>query len=92
MGIPHKKTRPIEVNGKYYRYTIRKSQDHDCPYVVIQEDEIRPGRPLKFYWPKGHSILPSDIASTIKLALTEGWDPSNKVGGVYEFKFNTLES
>jgi len=89
--LSKKKSRPITVNEKNYRWTI----SHDSGYVVfVAESADTPARKIEVYvdsdidqmwleFPNKEGvnfkvIKPKDAASIIGQAIEIGWNPSEK--------------
>lgn len=85
MTIPRKKSRPIEVDGRKFRFLIKpaRARGEDLS-VTVQEEAVQPGRVLQFTWPEGCSIFPEDVKVAIRDGLKLGWAPSAK-GPAFRF-------
>lgn len=92
MGIPRKKSRRIDVDGKAFLWLMKPGcycyEDCDKTHggtVTFQIDEQRPGRVCQTYlswsYPDG-SVTPEIIRQVIRRALDTGWDP-NERGGAF---------
>ena len=82
MTIPRKGSRPIEIDGRQFRFMVKPH--HEELTVTIQEDQVAPGRVLQFRWPQGCSVLPQDIREAIVDGMRAGWDPSAR-GPAFRF-------
>ncbi|WP_444905024.1 hypothetical protein ACJJIU_10020 [Microbulbifer sp. CnH-101-E] len=94
MSIPKKGSRKIEVEGKAFRWTIRKkptysqatSPDHGLKAAVEKYENPASILNINFQVPRNDSweslgkveIGPRHIAQCIKEALSSGWDPDAK--------------
>jgi hypothetical protein len=82
MTIPRKGSRPIDIDGRMFRFMVKPIREELS--VTVQEAAEQPGRVLQFQWPEGHSVYPSDVAETVRDALKAGWDPSAR-GAAFRF-------
>lgn len=96
MGIPVKKSRRVEHDGKNYRYLVRETgpsapaEDDPCKgyvprhrthiLVTVQEDVDQPGRVLQAKFPYRTEVGPFFVESVIKDGIQLGWNPSEKGG------------
>lgn len=83
MGIPHKGSRSIKVDGKDYRYLIKEThipehKDQKELSVTIQEEADKPGNVVQFRVGYGAALSPKDIEYNIREAQRRGWDPSRR--------------
>lgn len=100
MGIPKKKSRRIEVDGRAFRWLMRPGchcyEDCDKTHgatVTFQADEERPGRVcqtfLTWSYPDG-SVTPEIIRQVIRKALKVGWNPSER-GNAFQLEGANIE-
>jgi hypothetical protein len=83
MGIPRKRSRHIEVDGRAYLYFVKEThvpdhKDQKELSVTIQEDVENPGNVLQFRASWGFGITNLFIASAVKSALKQGWVPNKR--------------
>lgn len=85
MGIPKKKSRPVDVDGQLFRFMVKEVHipDHsDQPElsVTVQEDHERPGCILQFRLPYGFPVGPEGVRNVVRQAKKAGWDPHARGG------------
>jgi hypothetical protein len=89
MTIPRRHSRPLDVDGRKFRYMINaKPRDLEAGpddrkiTLTIQEDTEDPGRVLQTDLPHGVPVTPLTIAGIVRRALkapgTLRWDPSER--------------
>jgi len=88
MGIPRKGSRLVDVDGQKFCFLVKQTfipghKDQKELSVTAQEDADRPGRVLQFRLPYGYPVTPETVREFIRMALEEGWRPSER-GGAYE--------
>lgn len=90
MGIPRKRSRLIDVDGKPFRYFVKETHidDHRDQLelsVTVQEEAERPGRVLQFRSPYGIEVTPEAVRETVRVGLQKGWDPASR-GSAFTLK------
>jgi len=92
MTIPRKHSRPIEVDGRKFRYMIgdvtpapnQDPNERDIR-VTAQEDIESPGRVLQALLPYGFSVTPEHVRKIIQQGLNSGWKPEER-GPAYKLE------
>ena len=87
MGIPLKKSRKIEVEGRKFIYLVKethipehKDQLENSVTVqgIVEGDKKPSGQVLQFRVPWGVAITPVFMHDAIRRALSDGWNPESK--------------
>jgi hypothetical protein len=87
MGMPRKRSRVIDVDGKSFRWMLNcgSAQDWDedptcAGTVTVQENCEKPGHVLQqiLMWLGGDSVTPEIMREVIRRALADGWVPSSR--------------
>src|SRR5215212_8532742 len=93
MAIPRKHSRPIVVDGQKYRWIVKRKSDYNFEpqkgmvFTVQEEDGagalliVELARPQLDYWlhhQQSAPITPNEIASWIRQAIAQGWQPKAK--------------
>lgn len=81
MGIPRKKSRRVDVDGKPFRYLVKEThiaghRDQKELSVTVQEDVEEPGNVLQWRWPYGCGVTAEDVRAGVRTAIQQGWVPS----------------
>ncbi|WP_327691734.1 hypothetical protein OG870_31285 [Streptomyces sp. NBC_00461] len=91
MSLGRKGARRIVVDGTDYRWRLRRRPTYlqalvwtPCTFAVEQADArgttlvviTNHPHPSNWFGRKAKSVLPSDVAHAIELALREGWTPT----------------
>lgn len=101
MTISKKGSRQIVVDGDRYRWYIRRKPTYSQALMqpkltVAVEHFANPGTTLIVEMPQPHPsrwmnylvvpVLPSDIEGIIRLAISQGWQPTT-VGSSFEIAY-----
>lgn len=85
MGISRRKSRPVWVDGKPFRFLVKETHvpDHQDQLeisVTVQEETEDPGRVLQFRLPYKYPLGPMGVRDVVRQALQAGWAPSTRGG------------
>lgn len=67
MTLPRKKSRPIEVNGRLYRWMIKSTVDQDVVRLTVQDQKTGELRQRRIQGWRGDSptVTPRDVKEFI---------------------------
>lgn len=85
MGIPHRKSRPVFVDQKPFRFMVKETPvpDHLDQLeisVTVQEAVDNPGRVLQFRLPYKYPVGSTVVRTVIRQAIEAGWEPNARGG------------
>lgn len=88
MGIPRKRSRWVDVEGKRYLFLVKEGhipdhKDQRSSTVVIQEFEEKPGRVLRARFFYGVEITPALVKGLVAEGRKLGWNPADR-GGAFD--------
>ena len=92
MGLAKKGSREIDVDGVTYRWALSPDSGYA---VLVAELYDGSGQRLEaqttYGSEVGHSaaVTPHGVAKTIRLALTEGWQPASR--GLTPFRLDQID-
>lgn len=80
MGIPKKKSRVVNVDGRSYRFIVKEThipdhKDQKELSITVQEDVKKPGRVFQFRAGYAVIITPRLVQAMIVKAIEAGWKP-----------------
>lgn len=103
MGIPRKKSRNIEVDGRHFRwmlssYRIQERWDDEMPAwhtgtATVQEEAEKPEHvvQVELRWLRGSSVTPEIMREVIRRTLNAGWDPESRKAPELKLEVNVEE-
>jgi hypothetical protein len=89
VGIPRKGSRSLDVDGRKFRFLVKEThvpdhKDQKELAITVQEDADKPGRVCQLRLPYGFPVSPEWMRETVRMAMKDGWNPSDR-GGPFTF-------